>query len=105
MKVTDYILYFFSIVITACAVEFYKKGIRGITIDNTRKTKAKSWEVYIVASLLSMIVSVLYCYAINHVRFAFMALATLGVYFLQYLIDTKIIKKALNSFIEKKLGK
>ena len=89
------------IIITACAVEFYKKCVRGEHDENGIHTKAKSIEIYAVALVLSFLSSFLFYNISNSVGLYRYVFYTVLIYFLQYLVDMTLIKTLLNSFISK----
>ena len=99
-------LFLASIILTACAVEFYKKCIRGVTLSDTeRKTKASKLEIYAVAIILSMITGWLFCRVSKYSTIYEYIIAVGLIYFLQYLVDMTLLKKAVNSIIQKMAGK
>lgn len=99
-------LFLASIILTSCAVEFYKKCIRGVKLsDIERKTKASKLEIYIVAIILSMVTGWLFCHGSKYSTI-YEYIITVGlIYFLQYLVDMTLLKKAVNSIIHKMVEK
>lgn len=93
------------IIIVACAVEFYKKALRGVTTDEGRKTKASRWEIYIVALLLSAIVSFLYYKVEEYVNPWSYPLILASIYFLQYMVDMKVVRSFMNLAINRTADK
>ena len=99
-------LFLASIILTACAVEFYKKYIRGVLLSATElKTKAGRLEIYTVAGILSMGTGWLFCRCNNYTTIYEYIIAVGLIYFLQYLVDMTLLKKAVNSIIQKMAGR
>ena len=99
-------LFLASIILTACAVEFYKKCIRGVKLSDTeRKTKASKLEIYTVAIVLSMVNGWIFCRGSKYSTIYEYIIAVGLIYFLQYLVDMTLLKKAVNSIIQKMAGK
>lgn len=93
----------FSIVSVACFVEWYKKGLRGVKCtDGTYTTKATKIEIYCVAGVLSCVWGVV-LHVIEPYGFITYIAYTFLVYSLQYFVDMKIIKLAVNEMIKNKL--
>lgn len=93
------------IIIVACAMEFYKKALRGVTTDEGRKTKASRWEIYIVALILSAIVSFLYYEVEEYVNPWSYTLILASIYFLQYMVDMEVVKSFVNLAINRTADK
>ena len=84
------------IIVVACAMEFYKKMLRGITTDEGRKTKAGKWEIITVALIISAFFSLIF-YKVEELSnpWAY-PLILAAIYFLQYLVDMKAVKQFIN---------
>lgn len=90
-----------SVVVTALAVEFYKKGIRGKKVDGVVKTSASKWEIYVVA----LVASVAWGFALTSIQhpgqWVWAPVYVAIVYFFQWLVDMKLVKEAVNALIKK----
>ena len=84
-------------IIVACAVEFYKKTIRGIATDEGIKTIANKWEIIIIAFILSALMGLLYYKVENLSNIYAYFLVVVSIYFLQYFLDMKLIKSVVKS--------
>lgn len=90
-------IFVLCIIIVACAVEFYKKTIRGIVTDEGIKTKANKWEIIIIAFILSALMGLLYYKVKNLSNIYAYFLVVVSIYFLQYFLDMKLIKSVVKS--------
>lgn len=90
-----------AIAVTALAVEFYKKAIRGVKTDDGVKTKASRWEVYIVALAISVAWGVAFMLIQNPGQWIWVPVDTAIVYFFQWLVDMKGLKTIVNALIKR----
>lgn len=98
-----YILFYAcAVLVTAIAIEFYKKVCRGYK-DNegNTKTKATKIEIYIVAYIFSLMWGI----GLNYITFNkgvfVVVLWSFAVYALQYYVDTCLIKKTVNGLLKR----
>lgn len=95
-----------GVAVVAVLVEFYKKGPRGITdAEGRRRTKAKPWEVYIIAAICSAPWGVGIHTITEGENPIFILLWTVSIYAFQYIVDMAVIKKAVNALIARLGGK
>ena len=99
------VTYVFTVIILACAIEFYKKGIRGVNSLDGVKTKAGKWELYAVAFVLSCLASLLFYKVEGLSNIWAYFLSAPSMYFLQYFIDMKVVKNLVNTVVGKGAGK
>lgn len=90
-----------AVLVTAISIEFYKKIIRG-TYDEqgNPKTKAKSWEVYIIAFIFSLPWGA----GLNYLQrgnWYICLLWTVGIYAMQYFVDMALVKKTINGLLKR----
>ena len=98
-------IWILCIIIVACAVEFYKKALRGVTTDEGRKTKASRWEIYIVALILSAIMGLIFYKVEEYSNIWAYPLAVASIYFLQYMVDMQAVKAFVNLIINRTANK
>lgn len=90
-----------AVLVTAIAIELYKKVVRG-TYDEegNPKTKAKSWEVYTVAFFFSIPWGI----GLNFLQrgnWYIALLWTVGIYAMQYCVDMALVKKTINGLLRR----
>lgn len=90
-----------AIVVTAIAVEFYKKAIRGVKTDDGVKTKASRWEVYIVALVISAAWGIALMLIQSPGQWIWGPVDTAIVYFFQWLVDMKGLKTIVNELLKR----
>lgn len=94
-----------AVIVVAIAIEFYKKAIRGEKqADGTIKTKAKSWEVYLVAFALCVPWG-FGLKALSGGNWILVVLWSFAVYAIQYVVDMALVKKVVNGLLSKIGGK
>ena len=98
-------IFILCIVVVACAIEFYKKTIRGIATKDGIKTKASKWELIIIAIILSALAGFLFYKIEELTNIWIYFLITPSIYFLQYLLDMKVIKNFINTIIKNTTNK
>lgn len=88
------------IVVVSCAMEFYKKVLRGTSTEDGTKTKANKCEVITVAFILSLLAGLLFykIESLSNIWTYFLIVPS--IYFLQYLLDMKVIKSILNAVVK-----
>lgn len=90
-----------AISVTAIAVEFYKKAIRGVKTDDGVKTKASRWEVYAVALVFSVAWGIALMLIQNPGQWIWAPVNTAIVYFFQWLVDMKGLKTVVNALMKR----
>lgn len=100
MKIFIMISLVFAVCI-ACAVEGWKKGIRGFALeDGTVKTKASSAEIGALAFVLCGIFSAGVLSSLEVLHFFTWLSYAVALFGLQYIIDVGFVKVIAKSFIE-----
>lgn len=94
-----------AVIVVAIAIEFYKKAIRGVKQDDgTIKTKAKAWEVYLVAFALCLPWG-FGLKSLSSGSWIMVPLWSFAIYAMQYVIDMALVKKVVNGLLSKIGGK
>ncbi len=101
MKIFVIISIVFAVCI-ACCVEGWKKGVRGIALeDGTVKTKASPEEVSAVAFLICTFFSAGYLSTIDYLSFFTWLPYSFALYGVQFLVDVGFVKIALREVFER----
>ena len=98
-------IWILCIIIVACAMEFYKKALRGVSTDEGRKTKASRWEIYIIALIISTIAGVIFYKVEGYSNPWGYPLEIASIYFLQYMVDMQAVKAFVNLIINRTANK
>lgn len=90
-----------AIAVSAIAIEFYKKGIRGEKTDEGVKTKASRWEVYGVALAVSVAWGMALSVIQHPGQWIWIPVYAAIIYFFQWLVDMKVLKEIVNTLLKK----
>lgn len=88
-----------AIAVSALAVEFYKKGIRGEKTSEGTKTKASRWEIYGVAFVASIAWGLALSVIQHPGQWIWVPVYSAIVYFFQWVVDMKILKQVVNGLL------
>lgn len=96
---------FIMIVATSCFMEWYKKDFRGCNIDGELKTKARRWEIWLIALAVSAMLATGLYFTFGMRSHWSILLATVVIFVFQWLVDEGVVKDSLKRMIEKVVEK